>query len=142
MQVRRIVHTLCGVVLLGVLATASTGAMLNARRTTHFTFRTAVALPGDRTKTYTLQFTRFVHRPAWGEMKSTISLGEAPTGKPQPIKTWFPENETTGREFLYYSRLPLSRRAECWSVRPGAVTGWWLVVYSYENTGAGAKVTE
>ncbi len=129
MQVRRIVHTLCGVVLLGVLATASTGAMLNARRTTHFTFRTAVALPGvtlqpgayvfevlnpdtsadmvrvmnrDRTKTYTLQFTRFVHRPAWGEMKSTIALGEAPAGTPQPIKTWFPENETTGREFLYY----------------------------------------
>lgn len=129
MDVRRIVHIVCGVALLGVLATASTGAIPNARRTTHFTFRTAVALPGvtlppgayvfevlnpdttadlvrvlsrDRSKTFTLQFTRPVHRPSWGEMKSTISLGEAPSGTPQPIRTWFPENETTGREFLYY----------------------------------------
>jgi len=129
MLVRRIVHTVCGIVLLGVLATSSTGAIPNARRTTYFTFRAPVALPGvtlppgayvfevlnpdsdadlvrvmsrDRAKTYTLQFTRFVHRPAWGDMKSTISLGEAPSGTPQPIKTWFPEHETTGREFLYY----------------------------------------
>ena len=129
MFVRRIVHAVCGIVLLGVLATSSTGAIANARRTTHFTFRAPVALPGitlppgayvfevlnpdssadlvrvmnrDRTKTYSLQFTRFVHRPSWGDMKSTISLGEAPNGAPQPIKTWFPEYETTGREFLYY----------------------------------------
>ncbi len=128
-MLRRIVHIACGVVLLGVLATSSTGAITNARRTTHFTFRTTVALPGatlapgsyifevlnpdssadivrvmsrDRTKTYALQFTRFVHRPSGGDLKSTISLGEAPSGTPQPIKTWFPESETTGREFLYY----------------------------------------
>ena len=129
MRVRRIVHTLCGIVVLGVLATSTTGAITNARRTTYFTFKTAVALPGvtlspgayvfevlnpdtggdvirvmnrERNKTYTMQLTRFVHRPAWGDLKATISLGEAPTGTPQPIKTWFPESETTGREFLYY----------------------------------------
>ena len=46
MRVRRIVHLLCGVVLLGVVATAPTGAIENSRRTTHFTFKAPVALPG------------------------------------------------------------------------------------------------
>jgi len=128
MRVRRLVHILCGVVLLGVVATTPTGA-IDARRTTHFTFRAPVALPGvtlppgsyvfevlnpdmsgdlvrvstrDRNRTYALQFTRRVHRDRRGDMKSTITLGEAASGSPQRIKTWFPENETTGREFLYY----------------------------------------
>ena len=129
MSVRRIVHTLCSIVVLGVLATSTTGAFTTARRTTNFTFKAAVALPGvtlpagsyvfevlnpdssadlirvmnpQRNKTYTMQFTRFVHRPQWGDLKSTITLGEAKSGTPQPIKTWFPEGETTGREFIYY----------------------------------------
>ena len=46
MFVRRIVHTLCGVVLLGVLATSATGAMMDTRRTTHFTFSGTVQFPG------------------------------------------------------------------------------------------------
>jgi hypothetical protein len=44
MLARKIVHTLCGVVLLGVLATSSTGAM-TANRTTYFTFSGAVEMP-------------------------------------------------------------------------------------------------
>jgi hypothetical protein len=119
---------LCGVVLLGVVATTPTGA-IDGRRTTHFTFRAPVALPGvtlppgsyvfevlnpdmsgdlvrvstrDRNKTYALQFTRPVHRDRRGDMKSTITLGEAARGSAQRIKTWFAENQTTGREFLYY----------------------------------------
>ena len=44
MLARKIVHTLCGVVLLGVLATSSTGAM-TASRTTYFTFSGAVEMP-------------------------------------------------------------------------------------------------
>jgi hypothetical protein len=129
MRVRRIVHTLCGIALLGVLTTTSTGAIPNARRTTYFTFKSEVGLPGttlpagsyvfevlnpdtsadlvrvmnrERTKTYALKFTRSVTRSRWGNLKSTITLGEAPTGQPQPIKTWFPEDETTGREFIYF----------------------------------------
>ena len=46
MLVRRIVHTLCGVVLLGVLATSASGAMMDARRTTYFTFSGPVRMPG------------------------------------------------------------------------------------------------
>jgi hypothetical protein len=129
MSVRRIVHILSAIVVLGVLATSTTGAIPNARRTTNFTFKSAVALPGvtlpagsyvfevlnpdssadlvrvmnpQRSKTYTMQFTRFVHRPQQGDLKATITLGEATSGTPQPIKTWFPESETTGREFIYY----------------------------------------
>ena len=128
MCLRRIVHILCGVVLLGVVATTPTGAIENARRTTYFTFRAPVALPGvtlppgtyvfevmnpdmsgdlvrvsnrERSKTHAMQFTRPVHRNRQGDMKSTITLGETAGGAAQPIKTWFPENETTGREFLY-----------------------------------------
>ena len=129
MRLRKIVHILCGVVLLGVVATTPTGAIEKAHRTTYFTFRAPVALPGvtlppgsyvfevlnpdmsadlvrvssrDHSKTYALQFTRHVHRDRRGDMKSIITLGEAASGTPQRIKTWFPENETTGREFLYF----------------------------------------
>jgi hypothetical protein len=128
MRVRRIVYILCGVVLLGVLATTPAGAIENAHRTTYFTFKAPVGLPGitlapgsyvfevvnpdmsadlvrvsnrERTRTFALQFTRPVHRGWSSNMKSTITLGESASGTPQPIKAWFPENQTTGREFLY-----------------------------------------
>jgi hypothetical protein len=126
MLVRKIVHTLCGVVLLGVLATSATGA--NFSRTTHFTFSGAVQLPGvtlpagtytfevvntnsgsdivsvtsrDRSKVYLMQFTRAVYRPSRGTLKASITLGETPAGTPPPVKAWYPESETRGREFVY-----------------------------------------
>src|SRR6187397_2757746 len=46
MFARKIVHALCGVMLLGVLATSATSAMIDLRRTTYFTFSGAVQLPG------------------------------------------------------------------------------------------------
>jgi len=128
MFVRRIVHTLCGVVLLGVLGTSATQAMIDARRTTHFTFSGAVQLPGvtlpagtytfevvntnsgsdvvsvtarDRSKVYLMQFTRAVYRPSAGTLKATVTLGETPAGTPPPVKAWYPESETRGREFVY-----------------------------------------
>jgi len=128
MLVRRIVHTLCGVVLLGVLATSTTGAIANARRTTYFTFNRSVQMPGvvlpagtyifevandtgtgdvvrvlsrDRSRLHLMKFTRFIYRPATSNLKATVSLGESPAGNPPPVKTWFPENETRGREFIY-----------------------------------------
>ena len=128
MLVRKIVHTLCGVVLLGVLATSGTGASFNASRTTHFTFSGAVQLPGvtlpagtytfevvnthsgsdivsvtarDRSKVYLMRFTRPVYRPSAGAMKAAITFGETPAGAPPPVKAWYPESETRGREFVY-----------------------------------------
>ena len=115
MLVRKIVHTLCGVVLLGVLATSSTGAM-TFHRTTYFTFSGAVAMPRvanpdggsnvvrvlsrDRKKTYLMGLTRGVDRPR-GNLDATITLGETAPGAPPKVKAWFPESETHGREFIY-----------------------------------------
>ena len=128
MFVRRIVHTLCGIVLLGVLAASSTGAAMNTRRTTHFTFSGAVQLPGvtlpagtytfevanpdtgsdivrvmsrDRSKVYATRFTRFVDREPKGKLDATIALGETSAGNPPPVKAWYPQYETRGREFIY-----------------------------------------
>ena len=128
MLARKVLHTVFGVVLLGALATSSIGAMTNPGRTTYFTFSKAVQLPGvslsagtyifevvnpdstgdvvivrsrDRSKSYLMQFTRFVERPSKGDLKATIALGETADGVPPPVKTWFPQFETRGREFIY-----------------------------------------
>ena len=128
MLVRKIVHTLCGVVLLGVLATSTTGAM-NARKTTYFTFSGAVEMPRgvslaagtyifevvnpdggsdvvrvlsrDRKQTFLMGFTRSVYRPSKSNLDATINLGETAVGAPPKVKAWYPEGETRGREFIY-----------------------------------------
>lgn len=128
MLVRRIVHTLCGVVFLGVLGTSAAGAIADSRRTTYFTFSGAVQMPGvvlpagtyifevanpdggsdivqvlsrDRRKVHLMRFTRFVHRAARGNLDATLGLGESSAGTPPPVKTWYPQSETRGREFIY-----------------------------------------
>ena len=128
MFARRIVHTLCGVVLLGVLATSPTGAFDNGSRTTHFTFSGPVRLPGvtlpagtytfeimnpgrgsdvvavrsrDRSKVYAMKMTQFVYRPSSSDLKAAITFGETSAGTPPAVKAWYPLNETLGREFLY-----------------------------------------
>ena len=128
MFARRIVYTLCGVVLLGVLATSATEANFDTRRTTYFTFSGAVQMPGvvlpagtyifevvnpnsssdvvsvvsrDRKKVYLMQLTRFVERARTGNLKATIALGETSAGNPPPVKAWYPQFETRGREFIY-----------------------------------------
>ena len=125
---RRIVHILSGIVVLGVLATSTTGAIANSRRTTYFTFSRSVQMPGvvlpagtyifevandtgagdvvrvlssDRSRVHLMKFTRFVYRPMSSDLKATISLGESPAGTPPPVKAWYPQDETRGREFIY-----------------------------------------
>ena len=128
MLARKIVHTLCGVVLLGVLATSSTGAM-TAGRTTYFTFSGAVEMPRgvalaagtyifevanpnggsnvvrvlsrDRKTTYLMGLTRGVDRPSGGNLDATITLGETAANAPPKVKAWYPQGETHGREFIY-----------------------------------------
>ena len=128
MLFRRIVRTLCGVVLLGVLATSVTGAFVDPSRTTHFTFSGAVRLPGvtlpagvytfrvvtsnggsdvvsvtsrDRSKVYLMKLTRPVYRPSASTLKAAITFGETLAGTPPSVKAWYPESETRGREFIY-----------------------------------------
>ncbi len=128
MLARKIVHALCGVVLLGVLGSSAVGAFVDARRTTYFTFSRSVQLPGvtlpagtyifevanpegqgdivrvlsrDRKQVFLMKFTRPIYREAKGDLKASISLGEAPAGTPPPVKAWYPQSETRGREFMY-----------------------------------------
>ena len=128
MLARKIVHTLCGVVLLGVLATSTTGAM-NARKTTYFTFSGAVEMPRgvslaagtyifevanpdggsnvvrvlsrDRKKTFLMGLTRSVYRPLKGNLDATITLGETAAGAPPKVNAWYPQGETRGHEFIH-----------------------------------------
>ena len=128
MFARKIVHALCGVILLGVLATSATSAMIDVRRTTYFTFSGTVQLPGvalpagtyifevanpdggadvvrvlsrDRKHTFAMKITRTVYRPFKGELKPTITLGETAKGNPPQVKAWYPQSESRGREFIY-----------------------------------------
>jgi len=128
MFARKIVHMLCGVVLLGVLATSVSAAMFDSRRTTYFTFSRTVQMPGvalpagtyifevanpngsadvvrvlsrDRKQVFLMKFTRPIYREQKGDLKATVSFGEAPAGTPPPVKAWYPESETRGREFIY-----------------------------------------
>ena len=128
MLARKIVHTMCGVVLLGVLATSSTGAM-TANRTTYFTFSGAVEMPRgvslaagtyifevanpnggsdvvrvlsrDRKKTFLMGLTRSVYRPLKGNLDAIINLGETAAGAPPKVNAWYPQGETRGHEFIH-----------------------------------------
>ena len=124
---RKALFTLCGVALLTVLATSSTGATMNAGSTTYFTFSkpvqvTGVSLPAgtyifevlnpftgsdvvrvmsrDRSKLYALRLTRGIYRPHSRDLKPSILLGEQPAGTPPTVKAWFPDGQTLGREFI------------------------------------------
>ena len=128
MSARRIAHTLCGVVLLGVLASSAVGAFIDSRRTTTFTFSSSVRMPGvvlpagtyifeianhqsdgdlvrvlsrDRSKVHLMTFTRMIYRPLSGDLSATLALGESSAGNPPPVNAWYPQNELRGREFLY-----------------------------------------
>ena len=129
MFARRIVQTLCGIVLLGVLGSSAVGAaFVDARRTTYFTFSrsvqvTGVVLPAgtyifevadstsgsdivrvmsrDRSKVHLTKFTRAVYREQKGTLNPIVSFGETPAGQPPIVKAWYPMSETRGREFVY-----------------------------------------
>jgi hypothetical protein len=128
MFARKIVHTLCGVVLLGVLATSATSATFDTRRATYFTFSRSVQLPGvtlpagtyvfevadagtggnvvlvrsrDRSTMHAFKMTNAVYRPSARNLNATITFGETSAGNPPPVKAWYPESETAGREFIY-----------------------------------------
>jgi hypothetical protein len=56
----------------------------------------------DRHRVYLTAFTRIVDRPRGMSPDQPISFAEAPANSPQPIKTWWPAGESTGRQFIYY----------------------------------------
>jgi hypothetical protein len=128
MFARKIVHTLCGVVLLGVFATSSTSAMFDTHHATYFTFSRSVQLPGvtlpagtyvfeistagsgsnvvlvrsrDRSTVKVFKMTNVIYRAASRDLKPAITFGETSAGNPPAVKAWYPQSETSGREFIY-----------------------------------------
>ena len=120
-------HVAFGVVILGLVSTASTSAIWNTDRTTYFTFSHTVQIPGvslppgtyvfelvspnardvvrvrnkARTKVYLTAFTRLVERPKGKNLDTAIVLSESVAGKPPAIKVWYPEDDSMGRQFIY-----------------------------------------
>lgn len=115
-------------VVLSAPAIRARGSANDLDRMTFVRFNRAVALPGialapgtyvfelpdpvsasglvrvsslDRRKVYLTAFTRIVERPAGLHPAQPVSFGEAPSHAPQPIMTWWPSGESTGREFIY-----------------------------------------
>lgn len=128
MFARKIVHTLCGVVLLGVLATSAASAMFDTRHATYFTFSRSVQLPGvtlpagtyvfeiasaggstnvvlvrsrDRSTLHAFKMTNTIYRPASRQLDAVVTFGETSTGAPPHVTAWYPQSETIGREFIY-----------------------------------------
>jgi hypothetical protein len=128
MFARKLLHGFSGVVILGLLATSSMGAIsTNLHRTTYFTFSKAVQLPGvslpagtyifetpvanardlvrvmarDRSQVYLTAFTRIVERPAGERLDPVITFAETSANTPPRINVWYPEGERAGRQFIY-----------------------------------------
>jgi hypothetical protein len=127
MAKRTIVRFACVVVMLGVLAASAATLSATMTRLTYITFSGPVGLPGivlpagtyafdrpspfdptvvrvmdrSQSKLYLITITRGTHRRMDGNLKTAITLGEAPKGQVQPIKAWFPEGLTLGNEFIY-----------------------------------------
>jgi hypothetical protein len=54
-----------------------------------------------RDRVYFQGFTQRVERPAGLRRNQVVALGEAAKGIPAPILIWYPEGESTGRQFIY-----------------------------------------
>jgi len=119
------------VVMVGALLGTSTRADDNPKKTTYLTFSAPVALPGvtlgtgtyifelpepegawnavrvlsrDRSIIYYTGFTRPVNRPAGMSRAQAITFAEAQPNVARPIAVWWPQNESTGRQFVYAKR--------------------------------------
>ena len=124
----KLVWALGGAAVLALALVPRAGAMGSAEKTTYLTFSQPVRLPGvslssgtyifeiaspntsagivrvmsrDRSIAYFLGFTRPVTRPHNLSRDQNVSLGESAAGVAPPITTWWPQNESTGRQFVY-----------------------------------------
>ena len=124
---RKLVLAVCVAAVLAVMLAPRAGAM-DASKMTYLTFSRPVSLPGvalgagtyifeianpdtsanvvrvlssDRRTAYFLGFTHAVARPRNLDRNASVSLGEAAAGVAPPITAWWPENESTGRQFVY-----------------------------------------
>ncbi len=55
----------------------------------------------DGSIVYFMGFTKAIARPDGMNRDRNVSLGEAAAGVAPPITAWWPQNESTGRQFVY-----------------------------------------
>ena len=116
----------CAVVALAIAPRAGAGSY--EHKTAYLTFSQPLSLPGvalgsgtyvfeianpasgadvvrvmsrDRSISYFMGFTRAVSRPATLPRNQMVSLGESAAGVASPITVWWPEHDSTGRQFIY-----------------------------------------
>jgi hypothetical protein len=124
---RKMVLAVCGVAVFVATLAPRVGAT-TAAKTTYLTFSRPVALPGialgsgtyifeianpdttadvvrvmsrDRSIAYFMGLTRPIARPRNVHRTQNVSLGETAAGAAPPVTVWWPEYESTGREFVY-----------------------------------------
>jgi hypothetical protein len=124
---RKLVLALCGAAVLAIMLAPRAGAV-GASKTTYLTFSRPVTLPGvalgsgtyifeianpdtsvnvvrvmsrDRSIAYFMGLTRPIARPHGMKRDQSVSLGESAAGAAPPITAWWPQDESTGRQFVY-----------------------------------------
>ncbi len=124
---RKWMHVVFGVIVAALATTSGAGAFGSPTRTSYLTFNQPIALPGvslaagtyifeiadvnardvvrvmsrDWREVYLQSFTRVVRRPEGLGRDRLVSFGEAPSGRPQPVRVWWPQYQEIGREFVY-----------------------------------------
>jgi hypothetical protein len=129
MLARKQLVTVVGAAVLSLLAVVSPKANFNASKTMYLTFNRPVSLPGvtlgsgtyifelpdpdnawtvvrvlsrDRSIVYFTAFTAVVNRPSGARAGSPVAFAEAAANQPLPISVWWPQDESTGRKFIYH----------------------------------------
>jgi len=125
---RKLLWMACGLAAVALVMAPRAGAGTSEHKTAYLTFNHPLSLPGvalgsgtyifeianpasgadivrvmsrDRSKAYFMGFTRAVVRPHALRRDRMVSLGESGAGVAPPITVWWPENESTGRQFIY-----------------------------------------
>ena len=125
---RKLLWMVCGFAVVALTLVPLAGAASTESKTTYLTFNHPLSLPGvalgsgtyifeianpssgadvvrvmsrDRSISYFMGFTHAVARPHTLRREQMVSLGESATGVAPPITVWWPENESTGRQFVY-----------------------------------------
>jgi hypothetical protein len=127
---RRLMVSACSLVVVALLTVSSTGVRAGGtvNKTMRVTFSQPVRLPGvglgagtyifevpdperswdvvqvlsgDRSRVYFMGFTRIIERPSSLSRRQVVSFGEAAAGTSPPVTVWYPDNESTGRQFVY-----------------------------------------
>jgi len=125
---RKLLWVVCAFAVVALTTSTRAGAGSDEHKTAYLTFSQPLTLPGvglgsgtyifeianptsgadvvrvmsrDRSISYFMGFTRAVSRPNALPRNQMVSLGESAAGAAPPITVWWPEHDSTGRQFVY-----------------------------------------